>query len=101
MPINTSEITAVTVYENNPTNINTTPETKVAKQAFNNEKRHFFVQYRLVKRKYTKQHIVLMKGIKTSASCFDDNFLDCLFTLKSPFVKFLFIGEFIIPYFFI
>ena len=32
-----------------------------------------------------------MKGIKTSASCFDDNFLDCLFTLKSPFVKFLFI----------
>jgi hypothetical protein len=43
MPINTSEITAVTVYENNPTNINTTPETKVAKQVFNNEKRHFFV----------------------------------------------------------
>ena len=28
-----------------------------------------------------------MKGIKTSASCFDDNFFDCRSILKPPLVK--------------
>ena len=34
---------AVTVYENNPININTTQETNTAKQAFNNDTKHLFV----------------------------------------------------------